>query len=75
MESEWNKFPAEYWSYPQRRGLELVGTVVAFIDITERKVAEAALANVSRRLIETQEQERTRIGSELHDASVNVSQC
>jgi len=41
--------------------------VVAFIDITERKLAEAALANVSRKLIEAQEQERTRIARELHD--------
>jgi PAS domain S-box-containing protein len=60
-------FPAEYWSYPQRRGQELVGAVVAFLDITERKLAEAALANVSRKLIEAQEQERTRIARELHD--------
>ena len=60
-------FPAEYWSYPQRRGQEIVGAVVAFIDITERKVAEVALASVSRRLIEAQEQERTRIARELHD--------
>jgi PAS domain S-box-containing protein len=60
-------FPVEYWSYPQRKGEEVVGAVVAFIDITERKLAEAALANVSRKLIEAQEQERTRIGRELHD--------
>jgi PAS domain S-box-containing protein len=60
-------FPAEYWSYPQRRGEEVVGAVVAFIDITERKLAEAAVANVSRKLIEAQEQERARIGRELHD--------
>jgi PAS domain S-box-containing protein len=60
-------FPAEYWSYPQRRGDEVVGAVVAFIDITERKLAGAALANVSRRLIEAQELERTRIARELHD--------
>jgi PAS domain S-box-containing protein len=60
-------FPAEYWSHPQRRGQEIVGAVVAFIDITERKVAEAALASVSRRLIMAQEQERTRIARELHD--------
>src|SRR6266576_113082 len=60
-------FPVEYWSYPQRRGEKVVGAVVAFIDITERKLAEAALANVSRKLIEAQEQERTRIGRELHD--------
>jgi PAS domain S-box-containing protein len=61
-------FPAEYWSYPQRKGQQLVGAVVAFIDITERKSAEAALAGVSRRLIEAQEQERARIARELHDA-------
>src|SRR5690349_18689703 len=60
-------FPVEYWSYPQRRGQELVGAVVAFVDITERRLAEAALANVSRKLIEAQEQERIRIGRELHD--------
>jgi PAS domain S-box-containing protein len=60
-------FPVEYWSYPQRKGNEIVGAVVAFLDITERKLAEAALANVSRKLIEAQEQERTRIGRELHD--------
>ena len=60
-------FPAEHWSYPRRRGQEVVGAVVGFINITERKLAEAALANVSRRLIEAQEQERTRIGRELHD--------
>jgi signal transduction histidine kinase len=41
--------------------------VVAFLDITERKIAEAALANVSRKLIEAQEQEGIRIGRELHD--------
>ena len=60
-------FPVEYWSYPQRRAQEVVGAVVAFVDITERKLAEAALAKVSRKLIEAQEQERTRIARELHD--------
>jgi PAS domain S-box-containing protein len=60
-------FPVEYWSYPQRRVQEVVGAVVAFGDVTERKLAQAALANVSRKLIEAQEQERTRIGRELHD--------
>ena len=38
------------------------------VDITERKNAEESLATVGRRLIEAQEQERTRIGRELHDA-------
>jgi len=38
-----------------------------FADITERKQAEEALAGVSGKLIEAQEQERTRIARELHD--------
>jgi PAS domain S-box-containing protein len=33
-------FPAEYWSYPIRRGAELIGSVVTFLDITERKRLE-----------------------------------
>lgn len=36
-------------------------------NITERKLAEEALASVSRKLLEAQEQERARIGRELHD--------
>jgi PAS domain S-box-containing protein len=35
--------PVEYWSYPQRRGEEVVGAVVAFVDITECKLAEERL--------------------------------
>ena len=37
------------------------------IDVTERKLAEQALAEMTRKLIEAQEQERARIGRELHD--------
>jgi signal transduction histidine kinase/integral membrane sensor domain MASE1 len=36
-------------------------------DITERKMGEEALSSVSQKLIEAQEQERTRIARELHD--------
>src|SRR6267378_3399986 len=60
-------FAAEYWSYPQRKGQKIVGAVVAFIDITQRKLAEAALANVNRRLIEAQEEKRTRTSRERPD--------
>ena len=60
-------FPAEYWCHPQWKGQEVVGTVVAFFDITARKLADAALASVSGKLIEAQEQERRRIARELHD--------
>ena len=46
------------------RMLRMIGMVA---DFTERKLAEEALSNVSRRLIEAQEQERTRIARDLHD--------
>ncbi|MGD0646553.1 MAG: PAS domain S-box protein [Acidobacteriaceae bacterium] len=36
-------------------------------DITERKLAEEAVSGISRKLIEAHEQERCRIGRELHD--------
>ena len=36
-------------------------------DITERKKMEQALSEMTRKLIEAQEQERSRIGRELHD--------
>jgi PAS domain S-box-containing protein len=65
--SDATSFPVEYWCHPQRKGQEIMGVVVAFVDITERKLAEEALSSVSRRLIDAQERERTRIARELHD--------
>ena len=44
-----------------------VGYIGTCVDITDRKLAETVLASVSRRMIEAQEQERTRIARELHD--------
>jgi PAS domain S-box-containing protein len=42
--------------------------VVAMVeDITERKTAEDTLADLSRKLVEIQEEERTRIARDLHD--------
>lgn len=35
--------PAEYWSHPIRKETQIVGHVVAFVDITERRQAEAEL--------------------------------
>jgi len=36
-------FPVELWSYPTRRGGNVVGAVVTFVDISERKRAEIHL--------------------------------
>jgi len=52
-------------------------------DITEKKLAVEALANIGRRLIEAHEEERTWIGRELHDdivqrlalAAIELDQC
>jgi len=43
------------------------GILIFAEEITRRKEADEALSNMSRRLIESQEQERSRIGRELHD--------
>lgn len=43
------------------------GYIGSSVDVTERKLAEEALFSVNRKLIEAQEQERTRVARELHD--------
>jgi PAS domain S-box-containing protein len=43
------------------------GYIGSCVDITEQKLAEEALCSINRRLIEAQEQERTRIAREMHD--------
>ena len=43
------------------------GILIFAEDITRRKQADQALAGMTRKLIESQEQERTRIARELHD--------
>jgi two-component system cell cycle sensor histidine kinase/response regulator CckA len=42
-------FPVEYWSYPMRKRGEVVGAVVTFLDITERRRAEEALKESAAR--------------------------
>jgi PAS domain S-box-containing protein len=50
-------FPVELWSYPLWRGSERLGAVVTFVDITERRKAEAERARLLR---ESQEMVRAR---------------
>ena len=38
-----SSFPAECWAHPMRHDGKIVGSVVAFLDITERKAAEEEL--------------------------------
>jgi PAS domain S-box-containing protein len=45
------------------------GILIFSEDITHRKQIEESLSEISRKLIEAQEQERSRIGRELHDDS------
>jgi len=55
------------WQVLMNESGEAVRMIGFNIDVTERKRAEEALLEVNRRLIETQEEERARIGRELHD--------
>jgi PAS domain S-box-containing protein len=43
------------------------GYIGSAVDITERRLAEEALSTVSQRLIDAQEEERSRLARELHD--------
>jgi PAS domain S-box-containing protein len=46
---------------------EIIGLRGTVQDITEHKRAEKALSDMTRKLVEAQEQERTRIAREIHD--------
>lgn len=48
--SDGTGFQAEYWSYPVQKGTRLVGAVVSFIDISERKEIEERLREANREL-------------------------
>jgi PAS domain S-box-containing protein len=60
----WSRWEIRPWQNPD--GLQ-GGILIFSEDITYRKHAEEALLAMSRKLIEAQERERTRIGRELHD--------
>jgi len=71
-EDRWDRKGGTVWARwevrPWRSADGLTGGILIFAeDITRRKQMEAALSSMSRKLIESQEQERSRIGRELHD--------
>ncbi|MCX5814474.1 MAG: PAS domain S-box protein [Proteobacteria bacterium] len=51
--SDDTSFPAEYWSYPLLRDGAVVGAVITFFNITDRKRADDALRETNRLLKET----------------------
>jgi signal transduction histidine kinase len=71
-EDRWDREGSTTWSRwevrPWQTAEGAVGGILIFAeDITRRKQMEEALSDMSRKLIESQEQERARIGRELHD--------
>jgi PAS domain S-box-containing protein len=73
MQYRLRRFDGEYrWVYdigvPRfRTDTSFSGYIGSCIDITERRTAEEALAALSGRLIDAQEEERKRIAREIHD--------
>ena len=60
----WVRWEIRPWKTPSG----IVGGILIFAeDITQGKQIEEAISTMSRKLIEAQEEERTRIGRELHD--------
>ncbi|WP_048190433.1 sensor histidine kinase [Methanobacterium sp. SMA-27] len=45
IRTDGTSFSAEYWSYPQIKDKKIIGAVITFTDITERKNAEIEIKN------------------------------
>jgi PAS domain S-box-containing protein len=62
--TRWARWEVRPWKTPEGT---VGGILILAEDITRRKQIEEMLSGMTRKLIEAQEQERTRIGRELHD--------
>ncbi|MCD6584191.1 MAG: response regulator [Desulfobacteraceae bacterium] len=67
--SDGSSFWAEYWAYPVIRDHEIIGAVVTFIDISERKAALAEKEKLNAQLQQSQKMEAigTLSGGISHD--------
>jgi PAS domain S-box-containing protein len=61
------QIPVSYTAAPIRNANDKLSAVVAFRDISERKVIEAELTELRRRLARSRERQRTHLAQELHD--------
>jgi PAS domain S-box-containing protein len=71
-----SSFPTEYWSRPIRRNGQIIGTVVSFIDITERKQTEKELRIYREKLeqlVALRTSELETVNRELESFSYSVS--
>jgi PAS domain S-box-containing protein len=62
--TRWARWEVRPWKTPEGT---VGGILILAEDITRRKQMEETLSGMTRKLIQAQEQERTRIGRELHD--------
>ena len=74
--SDGTSFPAEYWSYPESDKGVMVGAVVTFLDITERRQAETAIQDAreyAENIVETMREPLVVLNADLKILTANPS--